>query len=410
MIASSATRKTAASIAAYASRAKTLGDRYLVCSAPVPERNRGDQALLHVVVEKLSDLSSNPLTVLTTSSQPITSLTDQSRCRTIDRYYPIFLTQESLREQLTFPFFARQHREMLVIGADVLDEGYSIERSIATMNTLQLAVKSGIKTRIFGFSVNGVPSKGLTDRISRLAHHTRLMVRDPVSFRRLKNAGIDNVEQVGDLAFLLDPASKDTIDSATFSFCSKHAKKLVGLNLTSVVMGHYKQASSKINMLAAACRKLARTEGWRFLLIPHDEPEGIEFLQTFQELLEEPSIDEPTSHLVSDLPHCTTLKCLAGLCKHLFTCRLHLGIAALGMGTPVTGFPYQGKFEGQFELFQLAEDGLISPDELPDASNEMVRLMAKRFDQNMALRNKILDRLPDILRLSEKNFDGIGAS
>ncbi|MDB4540235.1 hypothetical protein N9250_00965 [bacterium] len=143
------------------------------------------------------------------------------------------------------------------------------------------------------------------------------------------------------------------------------------------------------------------------VMLAAGKSEGVEFLRRFQKLPEKDASNASRSHLISQLPHSSTLKCLPGLCVHLFTCRLHLGVAALGMGTPVTGFPYQGKFEEQFELFNLSNDGLIYPDALPESSDEMMGLMKTRYEQGELLRKQINERLPAVKAFSYKNFDGI---
>ncbi|WP_197451339.1 polysaccharide pyruvyl transferase family protein [Rosistilla oblonga] len=380
------------------------GAGYLICSAPVPERNRGDQALLKVVVEHVAT-KGGPHTILTTSDQSIESLCPTKDCRIRSDLFPLFLTTRSFREQLAFPRVAGMHREMLVIGADVLDEGYGEERSVASMDAIDLATKLGIKTRILGFSVNGKPSPGLVARMSRLGKRTRLLVRDPVSFRRLQAAGIPGIEQVGDLAYLLNPAEIPQEDLGLRRFVNQNRGNLIGINLTQVVLGQYGAEQHRLEVLAEACRRLAIEDGVRFLLLPHDEPEGVEYLRAFQEKLHREA--EPISHLVSPLPHAQVLKHIAGLCKHVFTCRLHLGIASLGMGRPITGFPYQGKFEGQFELFGLSSGGLVGAERFPESADEMASLFRQRISLSAQLSEQIRRHLPAVLELSKKNFEGL---
>ena len=48
------------------------------------------------------------------------------------------------------------------------------------------------------------------------------------------------------------------------------------------------------------------------------------------------------------------LKHLAGMVDLVLTGRMHLAIAALGMGTPPLCVAYMDKFEGLFHLFNIA--------------------------------------------------------
>ena len=378
----------------------------LVCSAPVPERNRGDQALLAVVIRELDRRGCGPLTVLTTSNQPITSLQPTERLQIHQDLYPLFLTRRSFSEELKFPGVAARHQDMLMIGADVLDEGYGVERSVSSMHTLELAARVGLRTRIFGFSVNGPPSPGLRQRLMKLGRQTRLFVRDPESYRRLEEAGIPGIERAGDLAFLLEPAEMRDLNVELRQFLEESAGHLIGLNLTQVVLGAYGLEEERLQLIAGACERLVKEDGLRFVLIPHDEPEGVEYLRSFQQRLE--LRVSGASRLVDPLPHSRCLKRIAGLCTHVFTCRLHLGIATMGMGRPMTGFPYQGKFEGQFDLFGLSHEGLISPERFPTTVDDMVGMMRRRIAHSEELAGQIQSRLPAVRALSLKNFEGLG--
>lgn len=392
---------------ASAVRARTCRGRgILVCSAPVPERNRGDQALLWAVLHELGRRNAGPLTVLTTSNQPVETVKESVSLRIRSDLFSLFLTRRSFREELGFIRECGRHRSLVMIGADVLDEGYSVERSMASLHALARADRVGLATRILGFSVNGPPSGGLCERLVRLGGRTRLFIRDPESYKRLHEAGIPGIEPAGDLAFLLEPASVDEIPAGLSDFIAAHSGSLIGLNLTKVVMDMYGREQERLGIVAEACGVLAREDGLRFLLIPHDEPEGEEYLRRVGTMIHGKARD--VFRVVTPLPHCRVLKRIAGQCMHVFTCRLHLGIATLGMGRPVTGFPYQGKFEGQFDLFGLSHEGLIDAKRFPCSVDEMVALMRRRIAQSEELATQIQSRLPRIRELSMRNFDGLG--
>jgi polysaccharide pyruvyl transferase WcaK-like protein len=372
----------------------------------VPERNRGDQALLDVVLHEVERRGLSPVEILTTSNQPIESFAPGPQREICTDLYPVFLTRECFREELRFISLVGRCRELLMIGADVLDEGYSVERSISSMHALELACKLGVKARIFGFSVNGRPSEGLRQRLKHLGKNTQLCVRDPESYRRLSEAGVEGIRQVGDLAFLLEPADAGEVPESVQRFSDESWGRLIGLNLTEVVFQRYGQEQQRLEIVAEACAKLAREDDLRFLLIPHDEPEGLEYLRNVAGMIRARAGE--VCRVVDPLPHCRVLKRIAGMVDHLFTCRLHLGIAALGMGRPITGFPYQGKWAGQFELFGLSEEGLVGPDRFPESPGEMAALMRTRIADSQKLAEQVQSSLPAVLELSRKNFDGLG--
>jgi len=377
----------------------------VLCPAPVPEANRGDQALLAVAMEGLLRTNPRRIDVVATSWRPIESVKSTSKVRIRTDLHLAFGTQRALREQIAYLRLLRGAKSLVLIGADVLDEGYSVSRSEASLYSLELAAKLGVATRVVSFSINGSSSPALDERLRRVGRHTRLFVRDPVTYRRLAAAGVGNIVQAGDLAYLLEPAPVDAISDDLRPFIEQHQGRLIGLNLTAVVLGQYGEEETRLANLAKACAKLAAEDGMRFLLIPHDEPEGVDYLRSFLSRLE--AIAPGAAKLVEPLPHVAALKRLAGCCRHLFTCRLHLGIGALGMCTPLTGFPYQGKFEGQFELFGLSSDGLIGPSSFPDSANGLAELMRHRIEQSDELSDQIKTKLPSVRELALRNFEGL---
>lgn len=377
---------------------------YLVCSAPVPERNRGDQAMLEVVTNHLLDSSNETVRVLTTSMHPVLTLQKHPRLIVDTLLAPAFFTNHSFREQLKFLSVAHQYRGMLVIGADVLDEGYSVERSEASLYMLKLASSMGLSTRILGFSVNGIPSDGLAKRLNQLQGKTTLCVRDPVSFSRLGAARIPGCIPVGDLAYLLSPRELSDEYSNAKEFISKNQGKLIGLNLTQDVIKLLGQEESVLNRFASAFRRIIRELDLKVLLIPHDEPEGVAYLTKFRDRLD---LSPDLVSLIAPLPHSGELKWIAGQLQQLFTCRLHLGIAALGMGVPVTGFPYQGKFEGQFDMFGLDRSGLITSDRFPADDESLFLLLADRIRQSQALAHQIRDRFTTVKKACLLNFENL---
>lgn len=376
--------------------------RIILCPAPVPEGNRGDQALMIGAVEELERRGVDRITLVATSQHPIETYQLSDKFKIITHLHYIFQTDQCFLERLKWIKLLINAKELIVLGADVLDEGYSAARSDATFWAVRTAAKLGVNTRVVGFSVNGPPSDGLKKRMSALGS-TRLFVRDPVSYLRLKHAEINNIELSGDIAFLMEPVSPDLISEDVRHYCNEHPNRIIGLNVTPVVFDE--EHEDLLEALSRAVVILAEEHGYRFLLIPHDDQGGIEFLHEFSKRLNK--LKPGIHHLISSLPSARQLKAIAGKCLHLFTCRLHLGIATLGMGRPITCFPYQGKFEGQFQHFGLAEDGLLDLETLPTNPKDLAAIMHDRIQQSDKLAEQIQSRLPEVQRLARSNFDGI---
>lgn len=385
--------------------AASPGNDIVVCCAPVPEGNRGDQALLAAVVDTLRRGPWKKIHLVQTASHPILAIREDGRIRIHAGYWPVFTSPHCFREQLAWARFLRGKGDVVLIGADVLDEHYSVARSEGSFYAMHLAARCGCPTRIIGFSVNGAPSPALRGRFLRAQQDgTKLCVRDSLSHQRLHDAGIKSAQLVGDLALLMRPACVEELDAGLREFIRNAPGPVVGLNFTEIVMGSGAETDALLERITDACARLAHEDGCRFVCIPHDEQGGIEYLASFHAKMSGryPGI----AALVAPMPSAQQLKCIAGQCAHVFTCRLHLGIATLGMGRPVTGFPYQGKFEGQFEHFGLS-DGLIYKDQLPGTVDGMTEIFRRRIQSSDDLARRVRDRLPAVQALSMKNFAGL---
>src|SRR5690606_19565736 len=143
-------------------------------------------------------------------------------------------------DQLGFVLAMLGAKHIVLVGCDVLDEGYSRHRSEGSLFAMLLAAKATGSARIIGFSVNDTSSPSLFERF-RIAQSAgvKLFARDAFTHARLTAGGVQGVELVGDLAFLLQPAPIDALqDEALKAFIREHQGKLVGLNFTPGVMGY----------------------------------------------------------------------------------------------------------------------------------------------------------------------------
>lgn len=208
------------------------------------------------------------------------------------------------------------------------------------------------------------------------------------------------------------PASRPGIDSAAareaqdWLRTQRGAGKLVlGLN----VSGH--SLKSRPDDGLRACHEMIRD--WlqadpdrAVLLMPHDYRVGlvgdVEMLTRLRDLLR-PDFAEHL-HLPAKSLMAWELKALAGEVDLVMTGRMHLAIAALGMATPALCTVYQDKFEGLMEHFGL--DGLtMTLDEVLTGQGR--DRLAQALERRAELASRISARLPDIERLSRRNFSGM---
>ncbi len=377
---------------------------------PVPEANRGDQALLLASVQELQRRGVRPLHLVQTSRHPILNLQPAPDLVIHDRFAPIFESPWCFREQTAWLRFLHDKDALALVGCDVLDEGYSVARSEGSLLAMRLAARAGVPSRVVGFSINDTSSPALYDRFDAFVRAGgELFVRDEVSLQRLLQGGVAHAQLTADLALLVEPAPLEEVDPELRRFFDRFAGRVVGLNFTDVVVGARQAAGAGrdafFDRITRACVTLARTDGVGVLCLPHDEQGGVEFLAALHERLRA-ALPHATAR-VHPLPSARVLKRIAGMCQHVFTCRLHLGIAALGMGAAVTGFPYQGKFEGQFRHFGLS-DCLIPLPELPSDATLLAALLRRRLALSHELSRRIREKLPAVLAQSRSNFQGLG--
>lgn len=381
--------------------------RMMLCCPPVPEGNRGDQALLRAVVDSLLEKKYSRIDLVQTSYHPIESIKPDNTLRIVTKHKAVFESMQCFKEQLGFVLGMLGAKHVVLVGCDVLDEGYSKYRSQGSLLAMLLAAKATGSSRIIGFSVNDTSSPALFERFKIVRQAgVKLFARDAFTHARLKNGGVEGAQLVGDLAFLLQPAPIDELeDKALLAFIRENQGRLVGLNFTPGVMGEGEPKQKLFDSVTQACGKLARDEGWRFLLIVHDDQGGVEYLQQLHEQIEKahPGI----ACVTLPMPPASHLKAIAGQCEQVFTCRLHLAIATLGMGRPITGFPYQGKFEGQLRHFKLDESNLVPPDKLDRSAEGIHALLQRRLAMTNELANQVQQTLPDVLAMSRQNFQDL---
>ena len=145
-------------------------------------------------------------------------------------------------------------------------------------------------------------------------------------------------------------------------------RKVLGFNLHAML---YKDTVERDAALKAVAEQLGAFltahDDVALMLIPHDyrKDGDLGCLKPIYESLTQRHKGHEERlgaiYLVSDELSAPELKALCGHLDCLFTSRMHLAIAALGMGKPVAAFAYQGKFAGLFRHFDLPENLILPP-------------------------------------------------
>jgi polysaccharide pyruvyl transferase WcaK-like protein len=324
-------------------------------------------------------------------------------------YRPIELPSEA-DIPTSFPKLLEQHpaHKFIVVGADVMDGYYSPHFSASTIIMADLAARAGVDSSILGFSFNASAHKKLKPFFDELHSDVKVNLRDAFSLRRFRKFTTCDGQIVADSAFLLKPSSAPADASAWIRSRKENGDTVVGINIHPMLFRH--TTADQLNMIigrfsAALCKATIEMKV-SFFLLPHDyrdssgDGDGIVLRPVLQKIEQE----FPDRIFYLEGQHrAADLKATAGLLDGIITARMHLAIAALGMGVPIMCFTYQDKFEGLFDHFELDADMLIDP---------RVFIEGTRFDEEIKsfikniplLREKIRERLPEVTRLAELNF------
>lgn len=370
-------------------------NKVVVCPTPSLEDIRGDEALLCGCLEYLNKLKSNEIHVVLTGTQKPAKYLRPLYKTLCEMFYPIFLTKNSRFELISFMFYLINKSQLILIGADLLDGQYGDERALNRLNVVEIAGRIGVKSRVVSTSFCESPNYAITYKLKTVEKHSQLYIRDPISVSRLKTVGITNIAQTMDIAFLMKPKLNDStplkyvIDFANESSC-------IAINISPTSIKECVNGDLIIKHFVITCRSLIKY-GYKILLIAHNSP----YDNTPLGLLYSEIKNEEQCLYISTPPPATDVKYLMQLCHHVFSSRMHLAIACLGVGTPVSVFPYGGKFSGLFNMLEM-EEAVIN--KIPKGTEEFSKLVNEQLIKNNCYRNKIKDNETMIMDMAIRNF------
>ncbi|HUG26028.1 polysaccharide pyruvyl transferase family protein [Piscinibacter sp.] len=303
---------------------------------------------------------------------------------------------------------------MAVFGADVMDGYYNPVFTTRVLLTADRAARSGVRVTIIGFSFNDSPSAGLRPVFDGLSRAIAVHVRDQVSLDRFREFSTLPATLVADAAFMLTPdASTDTFRSVREWAGRRRAAgdAVLGFNIHPMLVAgaSRQQVDRLIANSVAALRAVAGKRRSSFLLIPHDyrgASGDAACLAQIHDLLA-PSLDERVM-LVAGRHSAAQLKAISGLVDGLVTGRMHLAIAALGMGRPVAALTYQDKFHGLFDHFNLPRRFLLDPEALL-MEGRLEGLMLEFLDSLPELERRVVHRVGFVNEAALRNLRALGA-
>ena len=260
-----------------------------------------------------------------------------------------------------------QATEVYVLGADCMDGHWSMFLSITLLAAADLAARMGISARLTAFSWNEHPCPDVVKAFKNVTPKLPILVRDPMSYERfvqdvrLKNGHAATL--VADIAFNLKPRITSLVQTELDWMVEQRAAGyfVLGFNLHAMLVKKESLPSLIETTIMQLQGFMAAHQQVALALVPHDYREGCD-VEVLRQIAEELASESARIRLVTPIFSAEELKSLVGGLDALFTSRMHLGIAALGMGKPIGAFAYQGKFPGLFRHFELSDATLLQPE------------------------------------------------
>lgn len=296
------------------------------------------------------------------------------------------------------------YKRVYVLGADILDGAYNLPDAIKRIRLAGICSEQGQDSRIVGFSLNGNPHPAVLQEFKRLKN-VPLFLRDPLSYERAKRLIGGDIRLSADVAFLLEPmAGKHSAAVERFAAQARAiGNRVYGLNIHDL-LARFSPEGNFDKLISSIAGLIASRKDCSFVLIPHDYRKTVDDRAPLQRVYE--NLDLECRQRVQFLSEPIRAAEIKQICKSLdgvLTGRMHLAIAALGVGVPVMGIVYQGKFEGTLSYFDLDQEFLLSPEQAAD-----YELLKKRFGLWVAgaesASEKIRKNLPAVKKLAASNF------
>jgi polysaccharide pyruvyl transferase WcaK-like protein len=304
---------------------------------------------------------------------------------------------------------ALRSSHVVYLATDTLDGSYSPDIVNAWLRFIEQAGRAGAKIGVLNFSFSEHPDPSVRDRL-RAMSGAYFAVRDEVSLARFAQSTGQTAVLGADIGFLLEPniASPNAARMADWAREQRRQGRIiVGVNAS----GHTfeEMRGNGVSAYVEVLRQwLAADTARAVLLMPHDfRPTPIGDVAPADAIAG--ALRDGFDDRVEMLSPPFSAWDVKGLCAHLdgvLTGRMHLAIAALGMGTPPLSVAYRGKFEGLMRHLGL-DGGLIAPEEFLDCSHTVAALEA--FTRDLPNRRaQIVPRLPAMRALAQRQFDWFG--
>lgn len=252
---------------------------------------------------------------------------------------------------------ARKDDIALSIGGD--NYCYGVPKFIMLIN--KALRKKGVPTVLWGCSIE----PDAIDEVLKedLRDYKLIISRESITTQALKSAGLDNVIQAPDPAFIL-PASEVNLPSWW------KTGGTIGINASPMILSYSKDSARTLANYEALINHILSTTDFHIALIPHVIWQNNDDRLPLQYLYEK-FAETNRVHIVNDGYNAEQLKWIISQCRALITARTHASIAAYSTGVPTIVLGYSVKARGialdlfgREDAYVLPVQGLRNDDEL----------------------------------------------
>lgn len=279
-----------------------------------------------------------------------------------------------------------------VVGADIMDGGYSRAEAVKRAQLLRLATSRGVDSRVLGFSWNGRADVAARVALGRASARSKLFARDPISLQRLTKDGITALE-AADVVFTTTGAQPP--EGAIADWIEASTAPMVSVNVSGLIQ----RRANLVPEFAALIDSLVQ-QGYRVVLIPHVIRPGDDDLAACR-AAHDRVIEKGSVLLVEEALRPAEVAWIASKSKAVLTGRMHLAILALNQGVVPVVLATQGKVEGLLHLFGL-DDFALTPDPgVGVRALERLRMVIDSPDFSA----RVSERLPSVRELAFRSFN-----
>ena len=377
------------------------------CDPLLLTASRGDEAMLTTLIAACRDMFIDPEFVIVTAGAGADALARRlgaQPCRALEQGLSL---DHALKRIL-----ALKITHCITLGADVIDGSYDPVFSARLLALTDLLARSGVQSLVNGFSWSQHPSALLAAMFPKMSPKLTFNSRDPISQNRFIDFTGVPAELTADIAFLLKPESllhEKVRPLATWIAAQrKHRHQVIGFNIHPMLVD-LEQRQARLPALiaefSAAVQEIIESEGVSVVLLEHDfrgVSADFNCLDRIEAHLRARGCGAYV-HRASEPMNAAELKAVAGCLDGVATGRMHLAIAALGMGVPVLLFGYKGKMEGLLKHFSLDDRLLLTGADLLDRGR-LIAQMRLFIGEVGGIERQIERRLPVITELARKNL------